>query len=245
MEPSQLTNILAIWGAVTGSIGTLIGFFTLSLRIKAHKKDQPKLICSSDFSFEHSSGFDPREMHKIVIRSVGKRPVTIDYVRYCINPPTFWYRLIKSQMWKKGRWVYDDSPRDPISLTEGKKNNFKIKLPNGLNYRDILKVEVHDQGGRKWSVDWPQRSRVEKLTQYNKLHESEVKEANLFCKVTGYLAGETHHLHVSWRSKQMPPNQSRNRFFHFDSEKKYSDKLAEITSLLAPQVLKGELEEIK
>ena len=116
METESLTQTLALWGAVTGTIGTVAGIANLALRFKQHKKDQPKLLCTSEFSFEHSAGV-ARPQHKLIIRSVGKRPVTVDYVRYFINPKGFWQSLFKQRAWNKNRWIYDDQPRSAMHIT--------------------------------------------------------------------------------------------------------------------------------
>lgn len=85
MAESNLVQALAIWGAVTGTIGTVTGVIGLILRYRAHKRDNPFLQCEADFSFEHSSG-EARPKHKITVRSVGRRPVSVDYVRYFTKP---------------------------------------------------------------------------------------------------------------------------------------------------------------
>jgi hypothetical protein len=56
LEAESLTQTLALWGAVTCIIGTVAGIANWVLRFKQHKKDQPKLLCTSEFSFEHLAG---------------------------------------------------------------------------------------------------------------------------------------------------------------------------------------------
>lgn len=46
------TEVLAIWGAVTGTIGTFAGLLGLWLRFRQHGLDKPKLLCESSFGFD-------------------------------------------------------------------------------------------------------------------------------------------------------------------------------------------------
>lgn len=138
MEESNLIQTLAIWGAVTGTIGTVTGIIGLILRYRAHKRDNPCLQCESDFSFEHSSG-EASPKHKITIRSVGRRPVAVDYVRYFMRPGRRWHRVFKWYHWSNKRWIYDQAPRRPINLTEGTKEDILISVPNGVSSRRSTK----------------------------------------------------------------------------------------------------------
>ena len=45
-------EVLAIWGAVTGTIGTVAGLLGLWLRFKQHSLDKPKLVCDAYFEFD-------------------------------------------------------------------------------------------------------------------------------------------------------------------------------------------------
>lgn len=61
-------ELFAVWGAVTGTIGTFAGLLGLWLRFKQHGLDKPKLVC--DASFEFDSPNHPK--HKLTIRSLGR-----------------------------------------------------------------------------------------------------------------------------------------------------------------------------
>src|SRR5690554_5396945 len=109
------TEVLAIWGAVTGTIGTVAGLLGLWLRFRQHDLDKPRLVCEASFGFDSPN----RPNHKITIRSVGRRPVALDNVKYFVRPKTWKHRLTRAWQHKKGRWLWHQKPRERIKLNEG------------------------------------------------------------------------------------------------------------------------------
>jgi len=227
MEADSLTQTLAIWGAVTGSIGTIAGIANLILRLKQHKKDQPNLLCSSNFSFEHSSG-SVRPKHKLTLRSVGKRPVTIDYVRYFIKPKGFWPLLFKQRHWNQNRWQYDDKPRSTMQITEGQKEDFGISMPNGLSIHEVVKVVIYDQSGKGWKVKWPSIKRLTIAVHHEQLHESEDENSERLIKISGYSTEDKYHIYAHWNPTPKSKSSFKGKFFHLKNEKEYQLKLRDI-----------------
>lgn len=72
------TDALALWGAITGTIGTVAGLLGLWLRFRQHGLDKPRLKCESSFGYDGPNS--PK--NKITVRAVGRRPVSIDSIRY-------------------------------------------------------------------------------------------------------------------------------------------------------------------
>ncbi|MDR9497766.1 MAG: hypothetical protein RI556_01215 [Hydrogenovibrio sp.] len=243
MEAESLTQTLALWGAVTGTIGTIAGIANLVLRFKQHKKDQPRLLCSSNFSFGHFAG-SPHPKHKLTLRSIGKRPVTIDYVRYFIKPKSFWQSLFRHRAWHQNRWKYDYHPKSTMQITEGKKEEIGISMPDGLSILDIVKVEVHDQSGTAWKVKWPSSKRLEIEVHNEKLHESEESNTERLCKVSGYTAAGKYHIYTHWNPTPKNKSSTKGRFFHFNNENEYQAKLRDILDVQQPKILACELDEI-
>jgi hypothetical protein len=243
MEAESLTQSLALWGAVTGTIGTVAGIANLILRFKQHKKDQPKLLCTSEFSFEHSAG-TVRPQHKLIIRSVGKRPVTVDYVRYFIKPKGFWQSLFKQRAWSKSRWIYDEKPRSIMHITEGKKEEIKISMPNGLSIPQIVKVKIYDQSGTSWKVKWPSARKLAVEVHHEQLHESEESNTDRVCKISGYSETDKYHIYTHWNPTPKSKNSFTGRFFQLKSEKEYESKLRDIIDNQQPKILACELDEI-
>ncbi len=244
MEESNLIQTLAIWGAVTGTIGTVTGVIGLILRYRSHKRDNPFLQCEADFSFEHSSG-DARPKHKITVRSVGRRPVSVDYVRYFMRPGRRWHSVFRWYHWSKKRWVYDQVPRSPINLSEGTKEDIYISVPNGFPLNEVLKAEVHDQAGNAWKVSWPRLKRLQRLIRNEKLGEEQNENARQQCKVVGYLAGEYYHIHVHWNQKPGQKKAFKNRFFRFQTREEYERKWTDILEDQVPKFLREEATEIQ
>lgn len=243
MEAESLTQTLAIWGAVTGTIGTIAGIANLILRFKQHKNDQPTLLCSSNFSFEHSAGV-PRPQHKLIVRSVGKRPVTVDYVRYFIRPKGFWQSLFKQVVWSQNRWIYDDKSKAAMQITEGKKEEIKISMPNGLSITDIVKVEIHDQSSKAWKVKWPSSKKLAIEVHHEQLQESEESNSERVCKVSGYTAAGKYHIYAQWNPTPRNKNSFTGKFFHFKGEKEYQSKLRDILEVQQPKILACKSNEI-
>lgn len=243
MATDSLTQLLAVWGAVTGTIGTLAGVAGLLLRVKQHKKDQPKLVCSSDFSFEHSSG-SARPRHKLILRSVGKRPVTIDFVRYCLRPKSFWQNFFKKRMWRKKRWVWDEKQKNKMQLTEGIKEEIEVYLPSDVTILDVVNVEVYDQTGRVWKVEWPRSRMLHRKARFDELFEDEESNDDKYIKIKGYAAGEEFHIYVQWSPKNKDKNTFKGKYFHFISERKYEIKLKDILKIQKPKILLCEIDEV-
>ncbi|WP_223671196.1 hypothetical protein [Kangiella shandongensis] len=219
-----MIQTLAVWGAITGTIGTLTGVISLFLRYKAHKRDNPKLKCQSIFSFEHSSGI-ARAKHKVVIRSVGRRPVSIDYIRYYVKPERMHHYILRWYFWAHGKWVYDQKPKHSINLTEGKKEAILISLPNVFPLGDVIKVKVFDQAGTSWRVSWYSLRKLKFLIRNEPLDQIEESNSRQNCKVLGYLAGESFYLSVSWNKKPGQNDVFLSKNFKFKNHDEYSKKL--------------------
>lgn len=185
------TEDLAIYGAITGTIGMLTGLFNLYIRYSQHKQDSAKLICTSEFNY--SSPY--HENFTIIARSIAKRPISLDSIKYYARPPML-KRLFKSYFHNKGQYIYEQSLKND-ELTEGKKKVLKIELPEGLKTSDIYRVEVIDQLNRKWKVEWPshkvlkQIATMEILIEYNKSHN------NKTVKINGYRIGNKYYISAS------------------------------------------------
>lgn len=75
-----------------------------------------------------------------------------------------------------------------MQITEGKKEEIRISMPNGLSIPQIIKVEIHDQSGTTWKVKWPSAKKLAMEVHHEQLHESEESNSERLCKVSGYTA---------------------------------------------------------
>ncbi|MCP1342904.1 MULTISPECIES: hypothetical protein [unclassified Halomonas] len=244
MEESNLVQALAIWGAVTGTIGTVTGVIGLILRYRAHKRDNPCLQCESDFSFEHSAG-EANPKHKIIIRSVGRRPVAVDYVRYFMRPGRRWHRVFKWYHWSNKRWVYDQSPRRLINLAEGTKENILITVPNGFPLGEVQKVEVHDQAGKVWKVSWPRQGSLQSLIRIQGLDGNQEENERQQCKVKGYLAGEYYYIYAQWNQEPGKKSSFKGRLFRLQTRQEYDCKWKDLIDNQIPRLLREDVLEIQ
>lgn len=234
------TEILALWGAITGTVGTFAGVLGLWLRFRQHGLDRPKLLCESSFGFESPS----RPSHKITIRSVGRRPVAIDQIKY-FNIPRIWsHRLTKHFQHKKGRWVYKQTPGQSIKLEEGEKKEVSISLPNSISITEIYKVVVIDQTGKEWPVKWATISKLEKVATKEILEEFTAENDKRVVSATGYRLGTRYYLETKFNTKPERTGVPCGRGIWFLDIKKYKEKMKNIKSVQVEEFLSGISEEI-
>ena len=234
------TEVLAIWGAVTGTIGTFAGLLGLWLRFRQHELDNPKLLCESSFGFEPPN----RPKHKLIIRSVGRRPVVIDNIRYFITPRSWKQIITKYWQHKKGRWLWHQEPKQKIKLSEGEKSEVGISLPEGITITEIYKVEVIDQTGRAWPVDWQSNSRLRKIATQEVLDEINEENDKRIVSATGYRLGEKFFLETKFNTKPGRMGVPCGKSFWFIDLRKYQEKFHDIKDNQATMFLSGEIDEI-
>lgn len=234
------TEVLALWGAVTGTIGTLAGLLGLWLRFRQHGLDKPKLKCESSFGYDGPNF----SKHKITVRAVGRRPVSIDSIRYFITPRSWKQRVTKYWQHKAGRWLWHQEPKQKVKLSEGEKTDFSISLPDGICITEIYKVEVVDQTGQSWPVRWLPHKRLKKIATQEVLDESVIENERRVVSVTGYRVGEKFFLDTKFNTKPGRTGKTCGRGFWFLGLNEYKEKLHDVTEFQAEKFLSGEVEEI-
>ena len=239
------TQILAIWGAVTGSIGTVTGILGLWLRFCHQKRDQAHLKCEVDFSFEVTNGI-PNPKYKIIIRCVGRRPLTLDAIEYSYNPPDLKNRLFRRRLWRDGKYCNkDDLGRlKPVSLSEGQKVDFLIEKERLTHLGKVAKVCVIDQTGKRWPVKWPKSRELDEKTQYGELDRVEEENPRRNCKIVGYHIQGDFYIHAHWNKEPLNKSVFMCRDFHFSRKDAYREKLEELRIFQLPKLLSGEIMEI-
>lgn len=234
------TEVLAIWGALTGTIGTFAGLIGLWLRFKQHGLDKPKLKCESSFSYDGPN----LPKHKITVRAVGRRPVCIDSIRYFITPRSWKQRITKYWQHKTGRWLWHQEPKQKVKLNEGEKSDFLISLPNGICVTEIYKVEVIDQTGQSWPVKWLPNNRLKKVATQEVLNEFIKENERRIVNVTGYRVGEKFFLDTKFNTKPSRTGNISGKGFWFLGLNQYQEKLHDVTEHQSGKFLSGETEEI-
>lgn len=235
------TEVLAIWGAITGSIGTIAGLLGLWLRFKQHNLDKPKLNCESSFGFDAPD----RPNHKLIIRAVGRRPVVIDVIRYYITPKNWKHRISKKWQHKKGRWLWDQEPRSKLKLTEGEKTEVHISLPDCISIVEIYKVDVVDQTGKKWPIKWQSKDRLEQIATHEKISDLLKENSKRIVSATAYRLGEKYFLETKFNTKPGRTGCTCGRSFWFLDNNRLKQKLDDISEHQIPKFLSGEIEEIQ
>jgi hypothetical protein len=239
----ESTERLAAWGALTGTIGTTTGALSLYLRFRQQKRDQAKLKCQVDFDHEFYMSSMPRKKYTIVVRSVGRRPVTIDHVQYRLGPLDFPKKIQRWAKWRKGEWVRNVVPatktsRINTSLTEGTKIQIPIDLET-VSFEHVYKVKVVDQTGRFWPVSWPSRKKLQTITHYKELDKLEEENAKQTVTLHGYEFQKKFRLTIYWSPETGKKTSSKGRSFEFTSRRQYTDKLSVLKYEKIPAFLKS------
>lgn len=239
------TQALAMWGAITGTIGTITGVLGLWLRFRHQKRDQARLRCEAVFDFHVSDGI-PRPKYKIVVRCVGRRPVTLDAIEYSYNPPSLKNRLFRRHLWNRGKYRNKDEVgrQQAVNLSEGQKADFLIEERRIAHLDKVAKVCVLDQTGRRWPVFWPRPKLLAQKTRHGELDRIEEGNSRRSCKIVGYYLQNDFYIFAHWNKDPSNKSSFIGRTFHFDGRDAYARKLAEIRSDLLPKLLAEEIEEI-
>ncbi|WP_105258113.1 hypothetical protein [Pseudoalteromonas sp. T1lg88] len=234
------TEVLAMWGAVTGTIGTLAGLINLWFRFKQFISDRPHLKCES--TFEH---LGPKShKHRVTVRSLGRRPVRIDCINYYIRPRAWWRSLIKIGHHRDGRFIYKDSSPNGKKLDEGESEDFKISMPNGLKVTDIYKVELIDQTGKCWPVKWLSKKRLSQVATQELLNTFSKENEYRAVDVSGHRLGIKFYISGSYWCKGASQNRRYGIAFSFRSFDTYNKKFKDLTEHQCEKYLSGEVDSI-
>ncbi|HAI29045.1 MAG TPA: hypothetical protein DCM48_05770 [Thalassospira sp.] len=187
-------EILAVWGAVTGTIGTLAGVLGFGLRLRQYLADKPRLKNDVEFRFGGMDGGEPS--HLIYLRSTGRRPVSIDYIEYHIRPSKFFDRMFVRWLRRDGRWVHRDKLFKPLVLEEGKKVQVGLARVQGMPVTSISGIFAIDQTGRSWKVRWPSRRKVAKLATSEKITSVNFEGDRRNVEITQYRVGDKYKIHL-------------------------------------------------
>lgn len=238
----SVTSEIALWGAITGTIGTVTGVLALILRYREYRSDQAKLWCAPNFRFEHSAGM-PRPMHTIVMRCVGKRPLSIEHVCYLLRPPKLHQRVIKRWLWRRNRWVYRQEPRQRIRLSEGESAEVSIALPKGVEYSDICAVRVMDQAGRSWPVRWPRRKEVERQVDCEVYEREEGWNCEYRVCISKYRAANRYHIYIECNTTPGAKGQIKGTYYNCRDANDFEEKINHIRNTVMPCLLQGKDDE--
>lgn len=232
---------LSVWGAVTGTIGTIAGLFGLWLRFRQHGLDKAELRCESEFGFESPT----RMQHKIAIRSTGRRPVTVDAIRYCIVPRDTWHKLFKRLLHRCDRYVWVQELRTKVKIAEGEKTEVNITLPDsGLDIQEIYKAEVIDQTGKHWNVKWPSHSKLSRVATSEQINFFESKNEFRICNVTGHRLGEKYYLETKFNTIPSRTGVACGHGFWLKDVQAYNEKYKDIKENQCAQFLTSDINEI-
>ena len=238
MNESEITQLLAFWGALTGTVGTIAGLLNLYIRHRQHQQDKARLSAESIFKFH----FAPHHDHEIVIKSLGRRPVTLERIRYFVIPNNFFDRLTRKRLHKKNKWIWDQKFDRKPTLNEGRKEEVRPKLPDGLNFDQIYKAIVIDDIGREWPIKWPSIAYLKKHALCEELNSESEKEKGREVSLQGYKAGVNYFLSTQFRRTPQPSGVPCGKNYRFSTEREYRDKVKHIKDIEFSRFLSGEID---
>ncbi|BCA95548.1 hypothetical protein TUM19329_19090 [Legionella antarctica] len=182
---------LSLWGAITGTIGTILGVIGLILKAKEFNRNKANLICKSEIKYKSIDDLDVR----IFASALGRTPVQMNKLKIYVMPKKFWMRLLKFLYYKRGKFLLElDIPKRKIN--EQEKVDFKLDIPKGLEYIDIYKLYIIDGVHKEWPVEWPSVSTVKKKIKKIQLGQFEIKGDLQTIILTSYLLYKQFYLKV-------------------------------------------------
>lgn len=237
MTDEDLTRYIAIWGAITGTVGTVAGLASLLLRYRHFRRDKPRLSCEVSFDFIIYSD-EARRDFELTLRNIGRRPVFPQAIEYLGQPNGLlgWWR--RASLWKLGKFVQEQELSFKKAMSEGVKVDIPIRITSEL-IRKTVKCRVVDGTGKRWTVPWPTRKKLAEITTYEKLGQWKTdRETNQnHCDVTGFRAGKTYYITVWWNEKANSSNgSSRGETLRFESRTDFDKELAEIRDIQKPLI---------
>ncbi len=176
----------------------------------------------------------PRPKYKIVVRCIGRRPVTLDGIEYFYNPMELKHRLLRRRLWRDGKYrsVDEVGRQRSVNLAEGEKKEFLIEESRLEHLDKIAKVCVLDQTGKRWRVAWPKPKQLAHNTQHGELDRVEEENPRRTCRIVGYYFRDEYYILAHWNKEPPSKNSFVGRTFHFDRKDAYARKLEEIRSRL-------------
>ncbi|ARM32342.1 hypothetical protein B0B39_01800 [Legionella longbeachae] len=185
---------LSLWGAITGTIGTILGIISLILKAKEFNRNKANLICKSEIKYQSIDHLDVR----IFVSASGRTPVQMNKLKIYVMPRKFWMRLLRFFYYKRGKFILEfDIPKRKIN--EQEKVDFKLEIPKGLEYSDIYKIHIIDGVHKEWPVEWPSVSTVKKKIEKIQLDQFEIKRNQQTVTLTSYQLHKQFYLKVEYK----------------------------------------------
>ena len=243
LEDLSSVQNMAIWGAVTGTIGTVTGILSFILRFRHQKRDRAKLFCEADFSYELSNG-KPNQKYGIIIRSVGRRPVSLDQIGFQYIPDNWKDRIIRQFLWRKGQFTGTDSidRNKTITLPEGQKYVHRLSDFHVKHMEKTGRVFIRDQTGRKWKVRWPRPHKLKTLNHYEELQLVNEESASVKCQIIGFEHRDEFRIYAYRSPKPSGKGPATARNYAYKNRSEYDEKMQEIVDNQLPKILEEELQ---
>ena len=232
------TQILAIWGAITGTLGSMIGVLSFIIKYKVYNKDKAllKIITNLGFTFNRSG---IKQKNSITVVSVGKKTVFVESIQYFLRIENICRRFISFFYYNKGLYLHEYTFESIIEIQEGKNHKIDITLPKGLQLSDIKKIRIIDQTGKLWKVPWFTRNTITKKTKIVTIDNLELKRGDREISLKSSLVGCCYFLKYTFSGNHSMSINSR-RFIN----RKQLDSYVKELKIKIEQFLDNEIDKI-
>ena len=232
------TEVLAIIGAISGVLGTLLGCGNFYLRFSQQRKDRAKLRCRLVFQEPKNSGIALRVVN-VEIRSIGCRPINLDYLELCHSKEGLIGNVQARWHWLRGEWKtnYPISP-EKKRLTENSKTVCIISSER-VDLSTVKRIFVVDEVGNRWKVATSNVSGLLSKYQKTKINSLSYSGRHLEYDVDAYSLGKCFFINIRWKHDGVPKS-TKSKLLKFRSAKDLDQKFRELETSILPRYLNGE-----
>lgn len=129
------------------SIAALVlSVLSLILQFRKHKQESANLKAEAKIK---RGGYKA----EITVWSIGKRPITLDKIKYYFSSQNF-FEKIYYLFFKDKRSCHTEilEPKNQIELTDGKNGILDVFIPFELDDRKIKRLVIVDQTNHHWEI---------------------------------------------------------------------------------------------
>jgi len=235
------TENLSIWGAVTGTIGTLIGTLGFIIRFKTYARDKIKIRVDSYLKYHDST--DESKSNHMVVFCQGKQSIYISEIKYYWRPEG-WRNYFRYFYYLKNLYIYNREISDGIKIEPNRNVKIGINLIEGLDIREITKIRIVDETGKSWKVPWFRKDTIDRYNTNKIIKEEELFEKGIHeVKLSARKIGDYYRIILMYKNKSIQ-NQTKGKYFYSRDEKSYNKNLHKVIDDIVPEILDGKISEI-
>lgn len=212
-----ITLLIAIWGALTGSIA-------LFLRIQNFLRDKARLKITPKFQFSYlGNEYPPDITLKVKVANYGRRPVSIDkIIGEFTDGDKHWLKYNLSLGIAEGKAV--------ISIIGSK------RLPDGKSFGELKRLIVVDQTGKEWksNKDFGQ-DRIKDILAAEKINAERISNEKEYVDIKLFEAGSRYFISTKITRGSHSKYKRKEVYSHSEAEKVYEEHIDRAQKLINGQ----------